>query len=443
MSAPLRLFAVLLLLPLAGCSLGGSDASSDSPAAPRPKPSPTATPVPGGLESSFFGMHDADPVGASWPSEPVGSLRVWDAGVAWSQIETAPGVYDWTRLDAIVATAKEHKAAPLIVLGQTPTFHSTKPKKVGSYGAGAASMPDMAAWRAYVKAVVDRYNGPGVAFQVWNEANVEGYWNGTPKQMAQLTAAARAVVDKATPRPLLVAPALAVRTLGQRAILRDMYAESVAGVPLADMVDVVSLQLYPEAGLGPDRSGDLLFAARQTLDQLGVPKSKPIWNTEINYGLQGGVAATPASPEEQQARVAMTYVFNAALGIGRAYWYSWDLHKIADTDLTEADNVTPTAAGRAFGTVQRWLLGSKVTSCDRLHGGLWVCALETPTGGARSSGARSSRSTVRTAFNATTAERLGEPARALPLGGTTLQVGVTPLLVTRGSSSTSSLPPRI
>ena len=200
------------------------------------------------------------------------------------------------------------------------------------------------------------------------------------------------------------------------------------------MVDVVSLQLYPEAGLGPDRSGDLLFAARQTLDQLGVPKSKPIWNTEINYGLQGGVPATPASPEEQQARVAMTYVFNAALGIGRAYWYSWDLHKIADTDLTEADNVTPTAAGRAFGTVQRWLLGSKVTSCDRLPGGFGCALCGRRRGLPACSGARSGPATVRTAFTATSAEVLGSAAAAVPLGGTTLEVGQLPVLVSSSAS---------
>ncbi len=302
--------------------------------------------MPGGLGPEFFGVHDADPAGASWPKAPVGSLRVWDSGVAWNQVETAPGVYDWTRLDAIVKTAREHDAAPLIVLGQTPAFHSTKPKKVGSYGPGASSMPDLAAWTAYVQAVVERYNAPDVTFQVWNEANVEGYWSGTPKQMAQLTAAAREVVDAASPAPTLVAPALAVRTIGQRAWLRDFYAERVGGVPVADLTDVLSLQLYPEAGAGPERGLELLAAARESLRLQGVPDDKPIWNTEINYGLQGGEPAAPAPPEQQQANVATTYLLNAAGGIARVYWYSWDLHTIADTDMVAADNDTLTPGRR-------------------------------------------------------------------------------------------------
>ena len=351
MRSPLRPLAALLfcVLPLAACSFGGSDSDGDT-AAPRPKPSPTATAVPGGLGPEFFGVHDADPVGASWPKAPVGSLRIWDSGVAWNQVETAPGVYDWSRLDAVVKTARKHHAAPLIVLGQTPSFHSTKPKKIGAYGPGASSMPDLAAWTAYVQAVVERYNAPGVTFQVWNEANVEGYWSGTPKQMAQLTAAAREVVDAASPVPTLVSPALAVRTIGQRAWLRDFYAERVGGVPVADLADVLSLQLYPEAGAGPERGPELLAAARESLRLQGVPDDKPIWNTEINYGLQGGEPAAPAPPEQQQANVATTYLLNAAGGIGRVYWYSWDLHTIADTDMVTADNDTLTPGGEAFTT---------------------------------------------------------------------------------------------
>ena len=79
-------------------------------------------------------MHASQPVGDTWPSAPIGSLRVWDAGVAWNQVEKTPGTYDWSRLDEIVKTARDHHAQLLIVLGQTPAFHSRHPKKVGAYG---------------------------------------------------------------------------------------------------------------------------------------------------------------------------------------------------------------------------------------------------------------------------------------------------------------------
>src|SRR3954447_10212610 len=231
----LPFLAALLTVVLATACTGSSDPGAGASRRPHPRPSPTPTAVPGGLESQFFGMHDSQPVGDTWPSAPIGSLRVWDAGVAWNQVEKTPGTYDWSRLDQIVKTARDHHTQLLIVLGQTPAFHSRYPKKVGAYGPGAASMPDLAAWTAYVTAIVTRYHAPDVAFQVWNEANVDGYWNGTYRQMAQLTAAARSVVDTIPPRPLLVAPAMATRTLGQRAGIRLLYAERVHGVRLGGL----------------------------------------------------------------------------------------------------------------------------------------------------------------------------------------------------------------
>jgi hypothetical protein len=442
MAVPLRLLAALLVLPLAGCSLigpGSSDAGG--PASPTPKPSPTTTPVPGALEPAFFGMHDSKPLGASWPKGAVGSLRIWDAGVAWNQVETTPGRYDFGRLDAIVRAARKHQAQSLIVLGQTPVFHSLRPQRTGAYGPGASSMPDLAAWTAYVRAIVKRYHAPDVTFQVWNESNVEGYWSGTYQQMAQLTAAARAVVDSVTPRPLLVAPAMAVRTLGERVGLQKLYAQKVAGVPVGDMVDVVSLQLYPEPDLGPARSSELLVAARGILDRDGVPADKPVWDTEINFGLRGGLPATPATVEQQQAKVAMTYLIDASAGVGRVFWYAWDLHAIADTDLVGADNVTPTAAGRAFDEVQRWMIGSKVESCTDA-GHAWVCVIRAPEGERRVYWSPNGSATVRTAFDATTTQTLAGPVQALPLGGTTLQVGWLPVMVTSGSG-VSPAPPRL
>jgi hypothetical protein len=436
----LPLLAALLTVTLVAACTGSSDPGAAS-TRPHPKPSPTPTAVPGGLGPEFFGMHDSQPVGATWPSAPIGSLRVWDAGVAWNQVEKTPGTYDWSRLDTIVKAARDHRAQLLIVLGQTPAFHSSHPTKVGSYGPGAASMPDLAAWTAYVTAIVTRYHAPDVAFQVWNEANVEGYWRGTYRQMAELTAAARVVVDTITPRPLLVAPAMATRTLGQRAGLRHLYAQRVNGVRLGELVDVVALQLYPEAGAGPERAPELLAAARKTLGLQGVPADEPIWDTEINYGLEGGQAVSLLPPDQQAANVAMTYVLNAAGGLGRVFWYSWDLHGIANTDLVSADGSGLTPAGQAFGTVRRWLLGTKSAACTTTPDGTWACPMQSPEGQRTVFWNPKRVATVQTGFAATSTEVLGQTATPVPLGGTTLQVGGTPVLVTSATSGSSSLPP--
>jgi polysaccharide biosynthesis protein PslG len=250
------------------------------------------------------------------------------------------------------------------------------------------------------------------------------------------------VVDTVTPKPVLVAPAMATRTLGQRAGVRLFYAQRVGGVPVGNLVDVVSLQLYPEVGKGPESTGPLLAEARRILGLQGVAPDKPIWDTEINYGLQGGVPTPPAPREQQEANVATTYLLNAADGVARVFWYSWDLHTIANTDLVQKDDVTPTPAGAAFAEVSRWMVGSRVDSCGAAPGGVWACALQTPRGPAQVYWASKGSGTVTAAFDARTAETLGQTPVGLPLGGTTLQVGTLPVLVTSVDEAGLLLPPR-
>jgi polysaccharide biosynthesis protein PslG len=266
--------------------------------------------------------------------------------------------------------------------------------------------------------------------------------------MAQLTKAMHDARDAVAPRAKVVAPPLVTRLQYQLDAIRSYETQRVGGKPVWRYYDAVALSLYPLATYHgrtgvPEDSIRQLRAAQKQLRRSGVPASKPIWDTEVNYGLQGGEVATPASTEQQQANVALTYLINAAGGIGRVYWYAWDLHAIADTDLVGADNATPSAAGSAFATVRRWLLGSKVESCQRT-GGFWQCALQTPTGTARvywvPGGGQAS---VTTAFDATSAETLGQPAAAIPLGGTTLEVGALPVLVSSDASGSSAVPPRI
>jgi polysaccharide biosynthesis protein PslG len=353
-----------------GCTSGESEGARPAP----PVLAVVVEPLPpiGAIEPSFIGLHDHDAVD-SWPSVPFGSYRAWDAGVTWRDIETAPGAYDFTRVDDIVDTAEEHNADVLLVLGQTPPFHAENPEAESFYGAGAASPPDLVAWQAYVRALATRYAGRDVAYQVWNEANVLGFWSGSPGQLAKLTAVTAQVLDTVSPRPTMVAPAMATRLIGQRAFFADFYARKVFGAPVASYMDVVSLQLYPEADAGPAESMHLLESMRVRMAELYV--DKPIWNTEINYGVSGAVDVAPDAVAEQQAKVAQTLLLNAARGVDRVYWYGWDQQGLVDTLLTESDGVTQAPGGRTLEVVSEWLVGGVLESCEPDAAGTYTCVL--------------------------------------------------------------------
>jgi GH35 family endo-1,4-beta-xylanase len=99
------------------------------------------------FDKRLFGMHDNRLASLSRPM--TGSIRLWDMGVTWAEIETSPGSYNFGRLDQIVRAAMARKVEVTLVLGITPSF----------YGASTNVNNDTVrnAYRAYVRAVMERY----------------------------------------------------------------------------------------------------------------------------------------------------------------------------------------------------------------------------------------------------------------------------------------------
>lgn len=377
------------------------------------------------VDSRLFGVHDANPLGEGWPRAPVRSLRVWDAGATWRDVEPRPGRFDFSRLDAMVRTAESHGADALVVLGQTPSFHAVNPRSPSFYGNGASSMPKMTAWKRYVAKLGARYRGRAVTFQVWNEANVVGFWRGSPQQMAQLTKAAHDTLQRVNPGATLVAPALVTRLSGQRIWLDKFYAQRVGGRPVAAWVDVVSLQLYPMATGTPEASMQLLGVNRAILAKHGV--NKPIWNTEVNYGMTGR-PVRPLSGNRQAAYVARTYLLNAANGVRRVYWYGWETQSIVSTRMVRSDLNTLTAGGSAFVTVAQWMRGARIDTCPVDRNGTYTCTI-TKGGETRRVYWNPSRTASVVASAAATSVQELDGTRRRIAGGATIKVDYAPVLV--------------
>jgi hypothetical protein len=350
------------------------------------------------VNGRYFGMTDSDV--STFPSARPGAVRLWDSGVTWREIETAPGHFDFARLDAAVNTARSKGSDVLLVLGQTPRFHAVRPGASSFYAPGASSPPKLWAWKRYVRKVAARYKGRGLDYQVWNEGNVPGFWSGTPAKLAELTKVTYKVLNNVDPKADVVSPALATRLAGQRKWLRTFYAQRTGGARVARWTDVTSLNLYPLTNQGPEASMRLLAASRTMLRNLGV--TKPIWNTEINYGLQigGGGEARDISRRKEAAFVARTYVLNAANNVKRVYWYSWDLQNLANTQLTYATgSVTP--AGNTWGVVRSWLKGTRSLGCSRAGNGTYTCTFKYGSGVKRVYWNPSRKTSVKTVSSAT------------------------------------------
>jgi hypothetical protein len=67
------------------------------------------------------------------PTVKYGSIQI---SASWRQIETAPGVYNFTAVDADVAKAEALGKRILLNLAGTPTFWASKPTQTGSFFGG-------------------------------------------------------------------------------------------------------------------------------------------------------------------------------------------------------------------------------------------------------------------------------------------------------------------
>lgn len=350
--------ATVLALLVQSAGAVASPASVDDRAAARALTAPRGTTV----TSRFFGMH-APLLGTLFPQAPVGAVDLTTNNVYWPQLETSDGVWDFARLDQMVAQARKHRAPPLLVLGVTPAFHSTTPD--ATYV--SASVPDMTAWKSYVTHVVQHIStvSPGpFDYQIWPEPNVRNNFTGTPQEMAELVVAAAKIIHQYAPGATVVAPAMVLRLKSERAFMKTFFDPLAnGGIPMGKYVDAVGVDPYPLLDGTPEDALKLVTNAQRMLANEGV--TVPMWNLEINYFVPvGGV--TPAEPPTDRismSYVIRTYVLNAAANVQRVYWLGWLRYFNLGVSMVADDGVTPTPAGLAYSRVRDWLIGQHARGC--------------------------------------------------------------------------------
>jgi hypothetical protein len=345
----------------------------------------------------LFGAADPTADSASLTRINEGSVRLWGVGVRWDEVQTSRHHYDWARLDQLVTAAQAAHAEVTMVVAMTPSFYASKPTDPPQ---------NIDAYRQFVRALMKRYRSfhgqRGIAaYQVWNEVNISTYWTGTTRQLAELTRAMSRTRDRFDPHAIVVGPPMVTRLKFELEGIAPYYSYRLDGVPVRRYVDAVALHLYPMPEYGhrvgvPEDSMKLLAAARRELRRAGVPASKPIWNTEVNYGLragsQGGMPARPLGNAAQAANVMRTYLLNAANGVKRVFWWRYAMgHSpssgtIANTVLSvpgHPDELTP--AGHAFAMAQQWMHGRLLGTrghrpCRKDRHGTYTCVVRDSSG---------------------------------------------------------------
>ena len=291
------------------------------------------------IDRKFAGMH----YHSELPTVNYSIARNVDVpGCMWWSVEgAARGVYNWSALDAFVATAAAAGRDIVFNLLGTPAWASARPAEPGHYANGSdaepASMDDLA---AFVTAVGSRYRARGTpitAFETWNEPKFAGggtvaqgnYFTGTPQALARMAKTVFQSAKAADAGVLILSPAptglefpwVAGDRSGTDYLDRFLGASDGAGGMGRDWVDAIAFHSYSHDGYNNVFALPQMVANVRAAMALHGLADRAIWITETS-------AITPPLNSfvvrHQQEYIARTLLLALGAGVSRVVWYAWD-----------------------------------------------------------------------------------------------------------------------
>lgn len=314
------------------------------------------------IDKSLFGMHVIrfhNP--ALLPSVEYGSVRLWDTGTTWAHLQPTPNQWNWSRLDLAINNTFSDKEI-ILTLGMTPAWASSSPTSDSYYGAGQAVMPaSLADWENYIRTIIDRYGNRISALEVWNEADVSGFFKGSIADLVTLTQSAREVIDRSGYNIKLISPSFASGSS------LDRFLELGGG----KYVDIIGLHLYNPYTY-PEYTLVRLDTFKLVMKEYGI--DKPIWNVESGFDLFSnfGTACTSSSMSVP-AYLARSYLQLASNDVQRFYWYAWDHSNYGFVDDNGA--LKGSVITTVFDLLHQWLNGKSISKCQKSSTGLWSCTV--------------------------------------------------------------------
>ena len=199
-----------------------------------------------GVYSGVFGVN------GHIPSDSVAD-RILVAGIEWVRIdflwslsEPEADVYDWSIYDVLVDRIEARGLRIYAGLGSTPAWATN-----GSEFSGVPD--DVDQWREFCYLAARRYSGRIHAWGLWNEPNLDRFWEGTRQDYIDtiLIPGAEAIA-LADPMALVCAPDLAHLSSADW----DDWLEATIRAA-GDLLDVVTHHVYPSNGWASEVTYDL------------------------------------------------------------------------------------------------------------------------------------------------------------------------------------------
>jgi len=215
--------------------------------------------------------------------------------LTWREVETQPGVYDFSRYDQILSEAEAHHMKVLFILDYGNAFYTGGPRVPPTTADAINAFSD------YAGDVARHFAGRNVAYEIWNEPNTSMFWppQPDPQAYAQLADETAHHIRAADPAAQVIVGGLA---LFDFAFLRSFLAQ-----PHSATYDAISVHPYLDQ---PERLAELAAQMRGDIFD-ALPYHPPIWISEWGY-----TSLCPAKPAsvvvcDQQASMVARELLSA------------------------------------------------------------------------------------------------------------------------------------
>jgi hypothetical protein len=245
----------------------------------------------------------------------------------WPDVETTPGVYDFSAYDPIVANLVSRNLTPMLILGYgNPLYTSGSPA------------PAPSTWKAafvnYAKAAAAHYQGRGILWEIWNEPNGGTFWTPpSPTDYANLVIATSPAIHRADPSGAVVG--------GVTSGVDWKFVQAIAHAGVLPYVDAISV--HPYRHTEPETVLQDLATLRAVMETLAPACSRqtPILSSEWGYSTTWNTGSRAADSALQQGYfLQREWLMGSYVGLPVSIYYDY-----------KDDGTDPTNAEDNFGTL--------------------------------------------------------------------------------------------
>jgi PKD repeat protein len=317
----------------------------------------------GEIPSSFFGMHILHATNGStpWPSDQFGTLRLWDSGVDWHEINTSQGVYNWSNFDRWMTLAQQHNVEVVYVFGRVPNWAN---------GSRGTTVPpsNMQSWDDFVRAVVTRAAGRVKYWELWNEPNDTHFYTGDMQTLITMAQHAYQIIKSVDPNAVVLSPSPTWTSTSP-----NQWMNSWLQAGGGQYADIITFHGYVNSS--PESIDSLSANMRSVMNSNGQ-SGQQLWDTEASWSLADSCSASICDQDQQAAFLVRHYLLHLSRGVDRYIWYAWE--DSWGTLWSSSGGVLK--PGIAYKNVYDWLVGATLSQACSSSGGTWTCSITRPNG---------------------------------------------------------------